>query len=64
MTFVTTQRLDYADHTEEIASLNEILDTLKGTNSAAVTAILDRLAYLQQASLARLSLYDQREQRR
>ncbi len=64
MTFVTTQRLDYADHTEEIASLNEILDTLRGTQSAAVTAILDRLAYLQQSSLARLSLYDQREERR
>jgi hypothetical protein len=64
MTFVTTQRLDYADHTEEIASLNEMLDTLRGTQSAAVTAILDRLAYLQQSSLARLSLYDQREERR
>ncbi len=64
MTFVTTQRLDYADHTEEIASLNEILDTLRGTQSAAVTAILDRLAYLEQSSLARLSLYDQREERR
>ena len=68
--FVSTQRLDYADHSEEIASLNAILAPIQAMKpfppelQPTVEAILARLSLLQLGEKAVLSLYDQREERR
>lgn len=62
-----TQRLEYADHKDEIASLNAILDAIPLPHlpevKASVDLILARLDRLMTAQNARLKLYDQRESR-
>jgi len=69
MMTITTQRLTYADHEDEIASLNAILAQLQAKGvfepklQPAVDQILERLDQLQTASTARLVRYDQREER-
>jgi hypothetical protein len=67
--FIQTQRLDYADHREEIASLNHVLAQIQagGTQpelKPAIDSILARLERLQIASLATLSIYNQFEDHR
>jgi len=62
---IQTQRLDYTDHSEEIASLNTILAGIQSSGdhpelSETIAHILERLDHLMTAQGARLSLYDQR----
>jgi hypothetical protein len=67
MSFVQTHRLDYADHSEEIVSLNRILKEIEeGARPLppslvkTVEYILARLDHLMVAQKAKLSVYDQR----
>jgi hypothetical protein len=67
---IQTQRLEYPDHRDEIASLNRILAEIEsGTRPLpdslvkTVEYILGRLDHLMTAQGARLNLYDQREAR-
>lgn len=66
--FVQTQRIDYPDHSEEIAFLNKILDGLPkpfpDVCAGLVAQVLARLDQLMVASQARVSLYDPREDSR
>lgn len=70
MSFISTQRLDYEDHGEEIASLNAILADIQSCQpfpaelKSTVEGILARLDHLMVAERAVLSIYDQREERR
>jgi hypothetical protein len=66
---VQTQKLEYPDHKEEIATLNEVLASLQfgypqgfpERLQPTVTMILERLDQLMTAANARIKLYDQRE---
>jgi hypothetical protein len=66
---VQTYKLEYPDHKEEIATLNEVLASLqfgypKGFPERlqpTVTMILERLDQLMTTSNAKTKLYDQRE---
>lgn len=68
--FVQTQRIDYPDHADEIASLNGILADIqaKGTFAPAlqpvVEKILARLDHLMIASKAQVRVYDPWEEKR
>lgn len=68
--FVQTQRLDYPDHKEEIAYLNNLLARFQDMKpfpleyKPVVENLLARLDCLMLASKARVSLYDPREERR
>lgn len=67
--FIQTQRIDYPDHREEIASLNSILADIQAKGTFApelqpvVDKILARLDQLMIASQAQVRLYDPREER-
>lgn len=66
MSFIRQKFLSYADHDEEIASLNFILAQIQSSGtrpdlSEAVAHILKRLDQLQQHSKATLRDYDQFE---
>lgn len=67
---IQTQRLEYADHSEEISTLNVILhDIESGPRPLSphlvrtVERILARLDHLMTADTATLKIYDQRESR-
>lgn len=67
---IQTMRLDYADNREEISALNKILADIQRKGQftpdfqETVDFILNRLDHLQLAAQAKLSLYDQRAERR
>lgn len=67
---IQIQQLTYADNSEEIRALNKILADLqrKGNYTpdlqGTVEFVLNRLDHLQIAAQAKLSLYDQRSERR
>jgi hypothetical protein len=67
---IQTQRLEYPDHREEIASLNRILAEIEAGARPfpdnlvkTVEYILARLDHLMTAQNACLKIYDQRESR-
>jgi len=67
---IQTQRLEYPDHKEEIASLNRILREIElGSRPLpdnlvkTVEYILARLDLLMRTDTAQLKIYDQRESR-
>jgi hypothetical protein len=64
---IQTQRLEYPDHSEEIASLNAILAAIPLPHTpevkASVDLILARLDHLMTTQNAQLKFYDQRESR-
>jgi chemotaxis regulatin CheY-phosphate phosphatase CheZ len=70
MSFVHTQRLDYIDHSEEIASLNRVLADIQACQpfppelQATVERLIARIDHLMLSSRAVLSTYDQHEERR
>lgn len=67
--FIQTQRLDYPDHSEEIAFLNGILADIQSMKpfpsklKPIVDRALARLDQLMVASKAQTRLYDPREER-
>lgn len=68
MNTITSMRLEYADHSEEIGSLNRILREIEGGTRPlppalvkTVEYILARLDHLMVAQKACLKVYDQRE---
>ena len=69
MQSIQTRRLDYPDHAEEIASLNFILAEIQqsGTRpelAEVIAHVLSRLDQLMTLSKARVSIYNQFEDRR
>lgn len=65
---IQTQRLEYPDHRDEIASLNRILSEIETGSRPlppplvkTVEFIIERLDHLMTTDKARLKLYDQRE---
>ena len=63
---IQTQRLEYQDHQEEIASLNKILADIQANGDqpglrATVEYIIDRLDQLMTTDKAVLKIYDQHE---
>lgn len=66
---ISTQKLEYPDHKEEIASLNAVLASLQfgyplgypARLQPTVLMIMERLDVLMTAQSAHLKLYDQRE---
>jgi hypothetical protein len=65
---IQTQRLEYPDHKDEIASLNRILHEIEAGSRPlppalvkTVEYILARLDHLMTSDAARLKIYDQRE---
>ena len=60
---IQTQELEYADHKEEIASLNKILADIQACQpfppelQGTVTSILARIDYLMASSKPTLKLY-------
>lgn len=65
---IQTQQLTYADNSEEIRALSKILNGLPKPFTPdfqeTVEFILNRMVQLQTAQAAKLSLYDQRSERR
>lgn len=67
---IQTMRLDYADNREEISALNKILADIQRKGQftpdfqETVDFILNRLDHLMIGQQAKLSAYDQREERR
>jgi len=66
--FIHTQRIDYPDHTDEIAFLNGLLADMPKPFppefKQVVEGILHRLDEMMLASQARVRPYDQNEERR
>jgi hypothetical protein len=67
MSFIQTQRLDYADHRDEIAFLNSVIAALPkpfpDVCRHAVELVLARIDHLMTCSSPTLSPYDPREER-
>jgi len=67
--YVTTQRLDYPDHAEEIAELNRTLADIQAMKpfppelQPTVERLILRIDHLMVSSQPQVSIYDQREDR-